>query len=95
MLKVISKILATLKLSLKYGVKEALLLELLKENKKLKLELKAQQKLYSKEILMLRGELYDERLYNRHKYDRVVRLHKTNEKPILQPTKECSVGLYT
>lgn len=67
MLKVISKSLATLKLMIKYSVKEALILELLKENKQLKVELKSQRLKYSSEITTLQSELYDERLYNRAK----------------------------
>lgn len=67
MLKAISKILATLNLLKKHNVKDALLLELLKENKKLKLELSRQKQVLVSEILKTRAELYDERLYSRFK----------------------------
>lgn len=67
MLKVISRLLATLNLLKKHNVKDALLLELLKENKKLKLELSRQKQVLVSEILKTRAELYDERLYSRFK----------------------------
>lgn len=63
MLKIFIKALAFLKP--KHNPKDALLLELLKENKRLKLEVKHQNHILGSEIFKLRDELYAERLYNR------------------------------
>ena len=63
MLKIVIKALALLKPKL--SPKDALLLELLKENKKLMLELKHQKQVLGSEIFRLRDKLYAERLYSR------------------------------
>lgn len=67
MLKIIVKIITILNSIKKYNNKDALLIELLKENKKLKLELKRQNTFFVTELRKANVELYDERLYSRFK----------------------------